>query len=309
LEIKENRQRSWRLYILIGRQQAKRSFPFMPNHIFISYASRDQNRAEEICLHLESSGIRCWITPRDIRPGSSWGDEIIAALRSSAAVLVVLSPESNRSAHVAREVSVAIEHRLIVLPVLIERFEISGEMEILIGNLQSIILYGDGRPTGLDRIAHTLAILAPQAEQSEPPVHQRSQESDTKGYVFISYDRHSSDFVLRLKDILKRRKYAYWDYKESERDYHNALYKELEEKIENAQAFMSVVTDSWRESEWPAAEYIYAKEAKVPVFVIQAVRLARPFPIIINQQTRIDMASDFEIGASVLEHELDKKGL
>jgi hypothetical protein len=281
----------------------------MSKYVFISYAARDQEKAGEICAHLERAGICCWIAPRDIKSGSSYGDATIDALRLSAVVLLVLSPESNKSYHVNREVRVAVENILPILPVLIKEGGESRELSFFIRGYQWIDLTKDRWPTGLAMVAQSLASQLPEIEQRRTKVYQQPQELDTKGYVFISYNRDSIDFINRLKDILKRRRYAYWDYSESERDYHNALYKELEEKIENAKAFMSVVTDSWRESEWPAAEYIYAKEAEIPVFVIQAKKLSRPFPIIINQQTRIDMASDFEKGALVLERELDKEGL
>ncbi len=307
--IKENRPQSPRLYISIGRHEAKRKSPIMPNHIFISYAAQEQEKAVEICAYLENSRIRCWYVPRDILPGMEWGASIVNAIRSSAALLLVLSPASNQSVQVAREISVAIENGLPVVPVLIEAVTVSRELSSLIGDIQRIVVTKDQWPRGLDKVAHALASFVPQIEQSGAPARQQPSEPETKGYVFISYDRSSREFVTRLTEILKQRKYAYWDYSESERDYHNALYKELEEKIENAKAFMSIVTDTWRDSEWPAAEYIYAKEAKVPVFVIAAKKLARPYPIIINQQTRIDMATDFERGALVLEHELDKKGL
>lgn len=144
-------------------------------------------------------------------------------------------------------------------------------------------------------------IVEPAVKIAEAPI--------VKGYVFISYNKTDIDFVEQLRQILKRRGYVYWDYSESDRNYHHALYRELEEKINGAAAFMCVVTESWRESEWPAAEYIYAKEANVPVFVILAKPLVRPVPIILNQQTRIDMATNFAKGSAVLEHELDKKRL
>jgi hypothetical protein len=271
----------------------------MPEHVFISHSARDKDKANEISEHLELSGIRCWIAPRDIAAGTSYGDGISDAVRTSAAVLLVLSVESNRSHHVAREVELALEHRLPVLPVLIQAIDASEAM-FLIRSLQWIDLSEDRWRSGLKMLADSLTSLVPQIEQGKAPVKQKPPGSTTKGYVFISYNRDDGDFILRLKAILKRRWYAYWDYSESERDYHSALYKELEEKIENAKAFMCVVTDNWRESEWPAAEYIYAREAKVPVFVIQAKTLARPVPIIINQQTRIDMVSDFVKGALVL---------
>src|SRR5262249_44295636 len=58
---------------LTDRQSAK-----SPNvAAFISHAKDDQKRAREIATSLEERGLKCWIAPRDVRPGQSYGDEII----------------------------------------------------------------------------------------------------------------------------------------------------------------------------------------------------------------------------------------
>jgi len=242
-------------------------------------------------------------------PGTNYAQGLFEALRSSSVFVLLLTQKSNESVHVLREVEYAFENNRPILPVLIEKVTPSISLKYLIGHLKWIDISDDHSPEGLEKVARALVSLAPHLNKSIVSAPKKLQTSETKGYVFLSYYRKDSDFVFKLRDILKRRGYAYWDYSESERDYHSALYLELEEKIENAKAFMSIITDSWRESEWPAAEYVYAKEAKVPIFVIQAKKLARPVPIIINLQTRIDMSVDFNGGAVLLEHELDKKGL
>lgn len=40
---------------------------------FISHASDDADAGTEVCDHLEAKGHRCWIAPRDVRAGHSWG--------------------------------------------------------------------------------------------------------------------------------------------------------------------------------------------------------------------------------------------
>lgn len=63
----------------------------MAHQIFLSYSTGDQPVADAICKALESSGIRCWIAPRDIEAASGWGGSIVAGIRASQAVLVVFS--------------------------------------------------------------------------------------------------------------------------------------------------------------------------------------------------------------------------
>jgi TIR domain-containing protein len=80
--------------------------------IFISYSTGDQPVADAICNALESSGIKCWIAPRDIDVGSGWGGSIVAGIHASQAVHVVFSEKSNASPQVVREMAVAVSQRL-----------------------------------------------------------------------------------------------------------------------------------------------------------------------------------------------------
>ena len=41
-----------------------------PFDVFITYSHQNKLEAEVICGKLETMGIRCWIAPRDILPGS-----------------------------------------------------------------------------------------------------------------------------------------------------------------------------------------------------------------------------------------------
>ena len=47
----------------------------MAHDIFVSYAHQDRTVANAVCATLEAHGIRCWIAPRDILPGSDWGSD------------------------------------------------------------------------------------------------------------------------------------------------------------------------------------------------------------------------------------------
>ena len=53
---------------------------FVAHDVFISYSSKDKPAADAACAILELKGIRCWIAPRDIVPGTDWGELIIDAL-------------------------------------------------------------------------------------------------------------------------------------------------------------------------------------------------------------------------------------
>jgi hypothetical protein len=53
--------------------------------VFVSYASQDAAIANSIVEHLESQGLKCWIAPRDVKPGAqprrSGNSQFIAGCR------------------------------------------------------------------------------------------------------------------------------------------------------------------------------------------------------------------------------------
>jgi len=59
------------------RQAASRMMKF---DAFISYSSKDKTAADAACAMLEAAGVRCWIAPRDVRPGLEYGAAIIEAI-------------------------------------------------------------------------------------------------------------------------------------------------------------------------------------------------------------------------------------
>ena len=87
---------------------------------FISYASENREKADEICAALEQRGFVCWMAPRDVRAGREYADEIILGLERSAAVVLVLSEAANTSVFVLREVERAVAKEINVIPVRIE---------------------------------------------------------------------------------------------------------------------------------------------------------------------------------------------
>ena len=92
----------------------------MPAQVFISYSSKDRTIANMLCALLEERGHRCWIAPRDIVPGTSWGEAIIDALKSSAVFVLVFSRHANESPQILREVERAVHLGLPILPFRIE---------------------------------------------------------------------------------------------------------------------------------------------------------------------------------------------
>lgn len=87
-------------------------------HIFISYSRADRALMERVRAALEQAGIGVW-TDQGLVPGEeSWKNAIEVAIRDSLGVVVILSPQSNRSQWVERELGFAMLHRVRIFPVL-----------------------------------------------------------------------------------------------------------------------------------------------------------------------------------------------
>lgn len=92
----------------------------MTAQVFISYSSNDRMIANMVCALLEERGHRCWIAPRDIVPGTEWGEAIISGLKDSSVFVLVFSSHANNSPQILREVERAVHLGLPIIPFRIE---------------------------------------------------------------------------------------------------------------------------------------------------------------------------------------------
>ncbi len=101
----------------------------MGHDVFISYSSKDKEVADQVCFILERDGIRCWIAPRDIRPGERYAISIIEAIKACNVFVIVFSNNAVISEHVSVELERAMSKGIPIIPFRIENLEPTGEME------------------------------------------------------------------------------------------------------------------------------------------------------------------------------------
>ena len=88
--------------------------------VFISYSSKDQHSAEAICNAIENRGFPCWISSRDIGPGQNFQSAIVQAIRGAKVMILVFSGNANNSEEIKKELVLAGQSRLVVIPVRVE---------------------------------------------------------------------------------------------------------------------------------------------------------------------------------------------
>ncbi len=158
-------------------------------HVFISFSSRDRDEAEQISRFLESRGIKCWLAPHAIPPGSDWPRTLVNAIESCPLLLVVLTRSANDSPHVALEVAHAVSHRRALLVVRTEGVEPTGNVAYFLGLSQRLDAFppplsqhlsqvAKGIESLLSSEAHALKSRAdsrpPSTQQPEPDLTQES---------------------------------------------------------------------------------------------------------------------------------------
>ena len=125
--------------------------------LFVSHVSEDRPAAMEIVRELERRGLRCWIAPRDVRPGRPFDDEIAEAIEGSRAMLLIFSERCNASEYIRREVTVAGESHKVVIPFRIENAEPKHGLRVRLSDLHWLDGFAS-REQAIDELVRTFPV-------------------------------------------------------------------------------------------------------------------------------------------------------
>ncbi len=125
--------------------------------VFISYASGDVAVADQVCAALERRGIRCWIAPRNARPGINYGASIVDAIDASPVLVFVVSSRATASPHVQREVERAANKGVHVIPFRIEDVPLSKTLQYFLEGVHWLDALTPPLDRHLDYLAETVA--------------------------------------------------------------------------------------------------------------------------------------------------------
>ena len=135
--------------------------------VFISYSQKDRVYAEQVCTSLEAANVRCWIAPRNIKPGADWAESIIAALGSCRAMVVIFSSSANTSPQVTREVQRAFEKGLTVMPFRIEDVQPSAALEYYMGSVHWLDALTEPMERHIEKLVSLVKAFIEAASQTE----------------------------------------------------------------------------------------------------------------------------------------------
>lgn len=142
----------------------------MNHDVFISYSSQDIEAAQAICHVLEQNEIRCWMAPRNIPPGSDYGDVIDDAIKSCKAVVVLYSEKAASSPWVTGELNVAFEEQKTIIPLRLDKTPLKGQTRVMLNQRHWIDAYPDYKTKFNDLVKAVALAVGKDVQLDSPPV-------------------------------------------------------------------------------------------------------------------------------------------
>ncbi|MFT6436202.1 MAG: TolB-like protein/DNA-binding winged helix-turn-helix (wHTH) protein [Candidatus Azotimanducaceae bacterium] len=117
-------------------------------YVFISYSHKDSNVVYKEIKWLENQGIKIWYD-KGITPGSNWLTAIGDSLLGSSTVLFFVSAQSLASEHCNREVSLALDEGINIIPIYLDNTELTSDLKVGLSRVQALRLKEQGFRTQL----------------------------------------------------------------------------------------------------------------------------------------------------------------
>jgi hypothetical protein len=145
--------------------------------LFVSHVSEDRAVAMQVVAELEPRGIRCWIAPRDVRPGRPFDDEIAEAIETSVAMLLIFSERCNYNEYILREVTVASDNQKLIIPFRIEDAPPRKGLAVRLSNLHWIDGFMD-RGLAVEELTQALSPSSDREQGSEQNKRKKQLEQE-----------------------------------------------------------------------------------------------------------------------------------
>jgi TolB-like protein len=104
--------------------------------IFISYSSKDREKAKKLAGELQALGYSTWMDVSDLEPSARWSTEIVEAIEVCRILALLLSKASLASENVVKELSLAAEKKKHILPIVLEKTKLNPDFEYHLAGLQ-----------------------------------------------------------------------------------------------------------------------------------------------------------------------------
>jgi hypothetical protein len=160
-------------------------------HVFLSYSRRDAAFVGRLADDLLARGIEPWVDTDDLRTAGDdrWRRSVVRSIRDSAAVILVLSPDSVQSVSVERELTIAAELGRRIIPIVHRPCSLSDGVMFDLAGLQRTDFvdrsYAEAFEELLERVQAGAGRAVPTAP-IEPPEGTRQQPGRRGGRRLVA---------------------------------------------------------------------------------------------------------------------------
>lgn len=137
--------------------------------IFISYCRRDTETVDRIVDSMRAAGLEVWTDRQNIRAGNAWRVQIVQAIDTCDAFVLMLSPNSAASDNVRKEIDLAQDAGRTIFAIMLEPVKLPAEIRYQLAGLQFIDIQMLGFDKAISQLICTIrehiAKLSPVEEQ------------------------------------------------------------------------------------------------------------------------------------------------
>jgi uncharacterized protein YecT (DUF1311 family) len=131
--------------------------------VFLSYSSKDHKTASAICGALEARNHPCWMSSRDVMPGENYQGAIVRAIRDAGVMVLVFSANANNSDEIKKEMSLASQSRIMVIPVRAEDVLPSEDFTYELATRQWIDMFTDWEQS-IEKLSRQIEVAIPREQ-------------------------------------------------------------------------------------------------------------------------------------------------
>jgi TolB-like protein len=124
--------------------------------VFVSYASKDAQVANAVVAALESQGLKCWIAPRNVMPGSLYADGIVRAINGTKVLVLVLSESAIASPHVGKEIERASSKQHPIIALKTDATRLTPALEYFLSESQWVEVPAEGTQAALAKLVEAV---------------------------------------------------------------------------------------------------------------------------------------------------------
>lgn len=168
--------------------------------VFTSYSRRDTEVVDTIVEKMSQAGITVWIDREAIKAGNTWRVQIVQAIDTCNAFVLMLSPNSAASDNVRKEIDLSQDSGRTIFAVMLEPTKIPAEIRYQLAGLQFI----DVKMLGFDRAVEQLVETVQEHLRKFAPVEEPETRQAELVIQGIDLKAFTADKQAQLLDFISR---------------------------------------------------------------------------------------------------------